>query len=160
MGAVRGRSVTTSGAGSVARRPRSPRVRRWSLLLIAGALLTIGLTSSAIAAGGPPIGRIYDCYSYNYSSGFLNYVQALEMKTRTAYLVAPARKGNHLSGRAAKGTYKLRGAKATFLTGPYGQLHWYGKWEPTHTDSTGYVVKANLALFTPKNQTAISCYPH
>ena len=103
MGAVRGRSVTTSGAGSVARRPRSPRVRRWSLLLIAGALLTIGLTSSAIAAGGPPIGRIYDCYSYNYSSGFLNYVQALEMKTRTAYLVAPARKGNRLSGRAAKG---------------------------------------------------------
>src|ERR1019366_2199366 len=109
MGAVRGRSVTTTGASSVARRPRSPRVRRWSLLLIAGALLTIGLTSSTIAAGGPPIGRIYECY--NYSSAFLNCVQALERKTRTASLVAPARKGNRLSGRAAKGTYKLRGVK-------------------------------------------------
>jgi hypothetical protein len=160
VGAVREWSISTSGADSAARRARSPRVRRWSLLLIASAALTTGLTSPALAAGGPPIGRIYDCYSYNDNSGFLNYVQALELKTKTAYLVAPYRKGNHLSGRAAKGSYKLRGAKATFLTGPYGKLHWYGKWEPKHTDSTGYVVQASLALFTPKNQTAISCYPH
>jgi hypothetical protein len=133
---------------------------KWSLPLIASVALSVGLASPALAAGGPPIGRIYDCYSYNNLSGFLNYVQALELKTKTTYLVAPARKGNHLSGRAAKGRYKLRGGKATFLTGPYGQIHWYGEWKPRHTDAAGYTDKANLQLFTPKGQSAISCYPH
>jgi hypothetical protein len=139
--------ITSPGAGW----------RRASVALIAGAALSVGLISPALAAGGPPIPRIYDCYSYN---GYLNYVQALQLKTRTTYLVAPYRKGNHLSGAAAKGTYKLRGAKLTFLTGPYGQLHLYGVWTPKHT-SGGLAVGANIALYyTTKGYSAVSCYPH
>jgi hypothetical protein len=50
---------------------------KWFLPLIAGVALSVGLASPALAAGGPPIGRIYDCYSYNNLSGFLNYVRHL-----------------------------------------------------------------------------------
>jgi hypothetical protein len=74
--------------------------------------------------------------------------------------VAPYRKGNQLSGRTAKGSYKLSGSKVTFLTGPYGQLHYSGKWAPKHM-TPGGMVGASLALIGSTNRpTGISCYPH
>jgi hypothetical protein len=39
------------------------------------------------------------------------------------YLVAPMRNGNHLSGHAAKGRYRVHGRKLTFLTGAYAIHH-------------------------------------
>ena len=125
----------------------------------AGVALTISLAGPALATSGPPIGRIYDCYS-NPTGFSLYYVAALELKTSSAYLVAPYRKGNRLSGRTAKGSYKLRGSKVTFLTGPYGKLHYSGKWAPKHM-TQGVMVGASLALIGSNNRpTRISCYPH
>ena len=131
--------------------------RRAALALVGALAVTIGLTSPALAVGGPPVGRIYDCYGF--STSVMNYVGALQLKTKSVYVTAPFRKGNRLSGRAVTGTYKLRGTKLTFVTGPYGQLHWYGKWEPRHINVDGGEA-AHIALFTPKHVTAISCYPH
>jgi len=34
------------------------------------------------------------------------------------------------SGPPATGSYKLSGAQVTFVTGPYGQLHYHGKRTP------------------------------
>jgi hypothetical protein len=62
------------------------------------------------------------------SSGTLSdtYVQAVELKTRSVYLVASIRKGNHLSGRAAKGRYVVHGRNMTFPTGAYAVHHLKG----------------------------------
>jgi hypothetical protein len=145
------RSVITT---SVATGRSSLHVRRWFVSLIAGAALSVGFVAPAGAAGGPPIGRIYDCYSY--ATSWTLYIQALELKTTTTYLVAPMRKGNSLSAPVVKGTYTLRGAKLTFLTGPYGKIHWYGVWKPTR-DKFGD--QRHIGLFSPKGQEPIECYP-
>ena len=133
-------------------------VRRWLVPLIAAVALSVGFVAPALAAGGPPIGPIYDCYSY--ATAYSVYIQAIQLKTTTTYLVAPMRKGNSLSGTAVKGTYTLRGAKLTFLTGPYGKIHWYGLWKLKTTDTAGFTDQAHIGLFTPKGQSAIECYPH
>lgn len=128
--------------------------RRVPVALVAAVTLSVGLATPALAAGGPPIHRIYDCY------GALTYVQALELKTKTTYLVAPYRKGNHLSGRAAKGTYRLRHGKLTFRSGPYAKIHWYGKWVRKRAYPGGGDL-AHIALFAPKrHQEVLDCYPH
>ena len=93
------------------------------------AVMSVGLLASASAlAAAPPVGKIYDCYSFN--AGFLTYVQAVELETRSLYLVAPARKGNHLSGKAAPGRYRVRGRQMTFLTGAYSIHHFTGIFHP------------------------------
>ena len=64
------------------------------------------------------------------------------------------------SGPPATGSYKLSGAQVTFVTGPYGQLHYHGKRTPTHA-APGGEVGANLALLNSHSRpTGISCYPH
>jgi hypothetical protein len=94
------------------------------VVVLLGIVLSLSLASSATAR--PPVGKIYDCYSYNQLSGFLTYVQAVELKTRSVYLVAPFRKGNHLSGAAAKGRYVVHGRHMTFPTGAYAIHHLKG----------------------------------
>lgn len=65
-------------------------------------------------------------YSFHQLSGFDTYVQAVEPKTRSVYLVAPMRNGNHLSGAAAKGRYLVHGPHMTFPTGAYAVHHLKG----------------------------------
>lgn len=132
---------------------------RRAAFALAGALAgTVGLTSPALAAGGPPIPRIYDCYGYA-TSGVINYVSALELQSRSVYLVAPSRKGNHLVGKAVKGTYRLRGKSLTFLTGPYGRVHWSGEWVLKRVTDGGDA--AHIGLISPKtHETVLECYPH
>ena len=140
---------------------RSPfRARRWFVPLIAGVALSVGFVAPALATGGgPPIGPIYDCYGF--SGPVMNYVTALKLKSKTTYLLAPFRKGkSSLSGRIVKGTYKLRGTKLTFLTGPYGKIHWYGVWKLKTTDTAGFTDQRHIGLFTPKGQEPIECYPY
>jgi hypothetical protein len=94
-------------------------------------VLSLGLIVSAPAlAGGPPVGKIYDCYAFNEASGFENYIQAVELKTSSEYLVAPMRKGNNLSGKAARGRYRVHGTHMTFPTGPYAIHHFTGVFHP------------------------------
>lgn len=141
------------------RGPVDRRARRATAALV-GALAAAagGATSSALAAGGPPVPRVYDCYGYA-TAGVINYVSALELKSRSVYLVAPTRKGNHLSSGAVAGTYRLRGRSLTFLTGPYGRIHWTGKWVlKTVTDGGD---AAHIGLISPKtHETVLECYPH
>lgn len=140
-------------------KPWFARVGSVRAVLILSAALTVSLASTAIAAG-PPIGRIYDCYTYVGGLFGTQYVQALELKTKSTYLVAPVRKGNHLSGKAAPGRYKIHGSKLTFLTGSYGQLHMHGVWTPTHKVQ-GFPTAANIALLdTHSKPTGVSCYLH
>ncbi len=103
---------------------RRGHLSRGLLALAIATAMSLGLfAASAAAAGGPPVGKIYDCYSFDQLSGFENYVQAVELKTLSVYLVAPMRTGNHLSGNAATGRYRVHGGKMTFLTGAYAPHH-------------------------------------
>lgn len=127
--------------------------------------LTVGISLlmawTAAAASGPPTKKIYDCYTYSGGALGLHYVQALQLKTTTAYLVAPSRSGNHLAGKAAPGKYKIHGSKLTFLTGPYGKLHLHAVWSPQSKDQFGNVIGANISLQDAHYKpTGVSCYPH
>lgn len=134
------------------------RGRRAALGLTSTLAIAVGATAPALAAGGPPIPRVYDCYGYA-TSGVINYVSALELKSRSVYLVAPTRKGNSLQGTAVKGTYRLRGGRLTFLTGTYGRIHWYGKWVRKRVTDGGDA--AHIGLISPKTRaTVLECYPH
>ena len=131
-------------------------LRRWFVSLIAGAALSVGFVAPAGATGGPPIGPVYDCYGFAVYAQ-MTYFGALQLKSTTTYLTAPERKGTSLSGPVLKGTYKLRGAKLTFLTGTYGKLHWYGVWKLKTLKDGGD--QRHIGLFTPKGQEPIECYP-
>ena len=120
--------------------------------------VALGTTSPALAGGGPPIPRIYDCYGF--ATIVPTYVSALQLKSKSVYLVAPIRQGNHLSGRAARGTYKLRGGKVTFRTGPYARIHWYGKWVLRRSYAGSSTDQAHISLFNPQHQEVLECYPH
>lgn len=88
----------------------------------------------------------------------LQLVQALELKTKTTYLIAPFYKGKHLSAPVTKGKYKLHGSELSFTGGAWP--HWYGEWTPKHNDASGNVVGANIALlYRNHHATLISCYP-
>lgn len=107
-----------------------------------------------------PTGVVYQCYSYNYSSGFSQYVQAVELKTRSEYLVASSFKGNKLVGKVAVGTYVERGATIRWITGPYGLLHWTAKYHPAVGHPAPGLrpgVDAFLQMFTSKGASAIDC---
>jgi hypothetical protein len=140
------------------KRERAHTAHRCAVAALAGVALSVGFVAPALAASGPPIGPVYDCYGF--SGAVMNYVQALQLKSTTTYLVAPIRKGNSLSGAAAKGTYKLVGSKLIFLTGPYGQIHWYGLWKLRTSDAAGVSDGRHIGLFTPKGQQPIECYPY
>jgi hypothetical protein len=134
------------------------RGRRASLALVGALAGAAVLSSPALAAGGPPIPRIYDCYGYS-SYGVINYVSALELRSRSEYVVAPSRKGNRLVGRSVPGTYRLNGSRLTFLTGPYGRIHWTGEWVLKRVTDGGDA--AHIGLISPKTrQTVLECYPH
>ncbi len=127
-------------------------VKRVCSFLLLGAVLSLTLASTASA--GPPIGKVYGCYTNG--GGGLQLVQALELKSRTAYLVAPSFKGHRLVGKAAQGQYKLHGSMLTFLTGAY--RHMYGVYVPQHT-VLGNVIGAAIGLQTSHHRpTYVSCY--
>jgi hypothetical protein len=131
-------------------------VRRWLVSLIVGATLSFGFVTPALAAGGPPIGPVYDCYGYS-TYAVITYFGALQLKSPTTYLTAPTRKGNSLSGTIVKGTYTLRGTKLIFQTGTYGKIHWSGLWTLKTTGT--YTDPRHIGMFTPKGQEPLECYP-
>lgn len=52
------------------------------------AVVSLGLVASPAAlASGPPVGKLYDCWNFDRQSGFNNFVQAVELKTKSVYLV-------------------------------------------------------------------------
>lgn len=134
---------------------RLRRVRRSFAVALTGMLVLGALTPVALASG-PPVGKIYDCYGFATTE---NYVSALQLKTRTTYLVAPMRKGNRLVGPAVKGTYTLKGPKLTFRSGTYAKTHWHGAWARKSTLG-GNTDPAHIGLFTARQQEVLECYPH
>lgn len=139
------------------KRDRAHTAHRCALAALAGVALSVGFVAPALAAGGPPIGPVYDCFGY--SGAVSNYVTAFQLKSATTYLLAPTRKGNSLSGPVVKGTYTLRGSKLTFLTGPYGKIHWYGLWKLRTLKNGGD--QRHIALYTAKGvDSGMECYPY
>lgn len=140
-------------------------IRQWFVSLIAGAALSVGFVSPAGATGGPPIGPVYDCYTFPVYAQ-MTYFESLQLKSTTTYFTAPDRKGNSLSGPISKGTYRLRGARLTFLTGTFSQLHWYGLWKLKFTDTAGFTDQRHIGMYTqtrkggvPKGENVMECYP-
>ena len=108
------------------------------------------------ATGGPPIGPAYDCYTFPVYAQ-MTYFESLQLKSTTTYLTAPDRKGTSLSGPVLKGTYRLRGAKLTFLTGTFSKIHWYGLWKLKTLKDGGD--QRHIGMYTPKGQNVMECYP-
>jgi hypothetical protein len=108
------------------------------------------------AAGGPPIGPVYDCYTFPVYAQ-MTYFESLQLKSTTIYFTAPDRKGNSLSGPILKGTYRLSGARLTFLTGTFSQIHWYGLWKLKTLKNGGD--QRHIGMYTPKGQNVMECYP-
>jgi hypothetical protein len=131
-------------------------VRRWFVSLIAGAALSVGFVAPAGAAGGPPIGPVYDCYTFPVYAQ-MTYFESLQLKSTTTYFTAPDRKGNSLSGPILKGTYRLSGARLTFLTGTFSQIHWYGLWKLKTLKNGGD--QRHIGMYTPKGANVMECYP-
>ena len=108
------------------------------------------------AAGGPPIGPVYDCYTFPVYAQ-MTYFESLQLKSTTTYFTAPDRKGNSLSGPILKGTYRLSGARLTFLTGTFSQIHWYGLWKLKTLKNGGD--QRHIGMYTPKGANVMECYP-
>lgn len=92
-----------------------------------GAALVLAMTVAALAAPSAQASSsrlgVYDCYSFDFNSGILQYVQALQLTSSSRYAVAPGHKGRHLSGGSAKGRYRVRRGRITWLSGPYAHHH-------------------------------------
>jgi hypothetical protein len=131
-------------------------VRRWFAPLVAALALSVGFAAIALAAGGPPIGPAYDCYTFPVYAQ-MTYFESLQLKSATTYLLAPDRKGTSLSGPVQKGTYKLVGSKFTFLTGTFARTHWYGLWKLKTLKNGGD--QRHIGLYTTKGQNVMECYP-
>jgi hypothetical protein len=86
---------------------------------LAGATQSAGAKSSLA-----PVNVVYQCYSYDYSSGFSQFVQAVVLSSRSTYSVASNFKGNKLVGKSARGKYVEHGTSIKWLTGPYGAINW------------------------------------
>jgi len=130
--------------------------RRAVLALIVGVALSVGLATPALAAGGPPIGPAYDCYTFP-TYGQMTYFESLRLKNATTYLTAPDRKGTSLSGPTAKGTYKRVGSRFTFLTGTFARVHWYGVWKLKTLKNGGD--RRHIGMYTKKGLNVMECYP-
>lgn len=119
--------------------------------LIATAAVVAVVATPAMA--NPPVPKIYDCYA-NTSIG-LSYVQAIELKTKSHYLVAPFRKGDHLDGKVATGRYRAKGNRVTWLSGPYAKR--YRALFHPKTATAGPYLELDRAN---GSWTGVSCYPH
>lgn len=141
------------------KRERAHTAHRCAVAALAGVALSVGFVAPALAAGGPPIGPAYDCYTFP-TYGQMTYFESLQLKSTTTFLTAPERKGNSLSGPTTKGTYKLSGSKLTFLTGTFARIHWYGLWKLKYTDVGGFTDQRHIGMYTTRGQNVMECYPY
>jgi hypothetical protein len=140
----------------ILKRERAHTAHRCAVAALAGVALSVALVAPALAAGGPPIGPAYDCYTFP-TYGQMTYFESLQLKSATTYLTAPDRKGTSLSGPTTKGTYTLVGSKFTFLTGTFAQIHWYGLW--VLKTRVGTTDPRHIGMYTKKGQNVMECYP-
>lgn len=121
-----------------------------------------GATQSPSAKSSlAPVNVVYQCYSYDYNSGFSQFVQAVVLSSRSTYSVASNFKGNKLVGKSASGKYVEHGTSIKWLTGPYGAIHWTATYhlavgKPAPGLRPG--VDAFLQMFSPKGASALDCY--
>ena len=91
-----------------------PQTKRLATALVLTIAMTLGTTASADAA---KLKRgIYDCYAYDYYSGFLLFKGAVKFVDGGKYQHSWGREGKKLD-KPTKGTYKVDGRKIKFKTG-------------------------------------------
>jgi hypothetical protein len=123
---------------------------------LAGATQSAGAKSSLA-----PVNVVHHYYSYDYSSGFYKFVQALVLSSRSTYSLASKVKGNKPVGKSVSGEYAVHGTSIKWLTGPKGEIHW----TTIHHLAIGQSasgprpgVDAFLEMFSLKGASALDCY--
>ncbi len=138
--------------------------RSIAVVLVAATAVVLLAGASALARGGPPVGKIYDCYSFSgqLGAGSYNWAQSVELKTQSVYLVAPSRVGNHLVGPAARGRYSVRGRKITWLTGAFAIHHMTAIFKPAGKSYRSHVENEfdNRFDVYERGQNFMTCYEH
>jgi hypothetical protein len=123
--------------------------RHLSLTLMSTAALLGVAVSPAGAASKLKLG-VYDCESYNYTSGGLDYNGSAKLESGHRYQFAFDRHGSTLK-KPSSGTYSVSGTKVKFKGGGLGK-------------STGKIVQStvggspHIALYTNGKSSGISCY--
>lgn len=117
------------------RRPHQRAIHR-RLVLAAMIAANLGVLAGPAVASAPPIHKIYDCWGFTGQTAFSTWVQSVELKTRTTYLVGATRKGNRVVGDVARGHYRVRGKRITWISGPYAHHH---MWAIYHGAGKGYI---------------------
>jgi hypothetical protein len=74
-------------------------------------------TSASAANGGLKLG-VYDCQSYNYTTGFLDYHGSVKLKSGGKYQSSYGRHGSKLT-KPHNGKYLIKGRKLKFTSGDY-----------------------------------------
>ena len=124
-------------------------LKRLASALAVTAMLALTATASADAA---KLKRgVYDCWAYDYFTGFSNYQSSVKLKPENRYQHAFGRKKAKLSD-PSKGTYKIEGKKIKFRKG--GMKHTPGRIYPkdaSHKDP--YFV-----MLVDGEESGISCY--
>jgi hypothetical protein len=126
-----------------------PNATRLAAALALTATLVLGASASAEAAK-LKLG-IYDCWAYDYYTGFSNYQSSVKLKAEHKYEHSFGRKDKKLTD-ASKGTWKIKRGKIKFRKG--GMAKTPGKIHPkdaSHKDP--YFV-----LLLDGEESGLSCY--
>jgi hypothetical protein len=94
----------------------SRSIRRPAVALACTAVLVaVALAPAAQAAPKLKLG-FYDCYGYNYGSGFLDYKGSVRLLKRKRYEHSFGREGRKMVDKTT-GRYRVRGKRVTFIKG-------------------------------------------
>jgi hypothetical protein len=119
-------------------------------ILAASALFAVAAAPAADAKAKLRLG-VYDCQSYNYSTGFLDYQGSVKLKRRHKYESSYGRKGSRLT-KPNKGKWVIKGSRIKFRTGAYKKTP--GKIYPKDENHKF----AYFALYVDGKPSGVSCY--
>jgi hypothetical protein len=94
---------------------------------------------------------VYDCQSYNYTTGFLDYHGSVKLKSGGKYQSSYGRKGSTLT-KPHNGKYVIKGRTLKFTSGDYRKTP--GKIYPKDANHKF----AYFALYVDDQPSGISCY--
>jgi hypothetical protein len=94
---------------------------------------------------------VYDCQSYNYYTGYLDYQGSVKLRSKGRYQSSYGRKGSKLT-KPHSGKYTIKGKNLKFTSGPYKKTP--GKIYPKDASHKF----AYFALYVDGKPSGVSCY--
>jgi hypothetical protein len=114
------------------------------------ALSAAAVVTPASAASKLKLG-VYDCQSYNYATGFLDYKGSVKLQSKGRYQSSYGRHGSKLT-KPNHGKYVIKGKNLKFTSGAYKKTP--GKISPKDANHKF----AYFSLYVNGKPSGVSCY--